>query len=214
MEPFFWFFLIILFFSYNYVDKKRGIGSAQSPRLSTQKVFHTVVHWICTLTFIELKSICFLQSWHYWSVLVSQCGMNHQKSYISLIFGTLPFVGFGGHGSYYEPNPRVISPMFIANEYTDNFLWMKVNLRCPSKAFISRISLCWRITPSVDMFGFCFINSFYFQFWMWVEDNTVLLWLWTMAAAILVFWVIPTEIQWEIQCAGKKDDPYQWPECW
>ena len=49
---------------------------------------------------------------------------------------------------------------------------------------------------------------------MWVEDNTVLIGLWTVVAAYLVFGVLPAEIQWQIMCVGKKDDPYQWPECW
>ena len=126
-----------------------------------------------------------------------------------MIFGTLSVGGCGG-----QPNPRVISQMFLANEYTDNFFSMKVNFRCPSKAFITHISLCSRITPSNDMFEVCFINSFYFQLSMWVEDNTVLIYLWTVVAAFLVLGVLPYEIYWQIHCAGKKEDPYKWPECW
>ena len=47
--------------------------------------------------------------------------MNHQKSHILLIFGTLIVGGCGGHGCYFKPNPRLISQMSLANEYTDIF---------------------------------------------------------------------------------------------
>ena len=38
-----------------------------------------------------------------------------------LIFGDLSVGGCGGHGFYFQPNPRVISEMFIANERTNTF---------------------------------------------------------------------------------------------
>ena len=44
-----------------------------------------------------------------WPVLLSLCGMDHQKSTILLIFGALAVGGCGGHGCYFQPNPRVIS---------------------------------------------------------------------------------------------------------
>jgi hypothetical protein len=36
-----------------------------------------------------------------WPVLVSQCGMEHQKPIILMVFGNLSVGGCGGHGSYF-----------------------------------------------------------------------------------------------------------------
>ena len=55
------------------------------------------------------------------SIMVPQCGIIHQKSNILLIFDTLYVRGCGGHRCYFQPNPRIISQMSLANEYTENF---------------------------------------------------------------------------------------------
>ena len=52
-------------------------------------------------------------------ILVFKCGMDHQKSTISWIFGTLSVGGCGGHGCYFQPNPRVISQISASHECTD-----------------------------------------------------------------------------------------------
>jgi hypothetical protein len=46
--------------------------------------------------------------------------MDHQKSTILLIFGTLPVGGCGGHGCYFQPNLRVISQISASQECTDS----------------------------------------------------------------------------------------------
>ena len=50
----------------------------------------------------------------------SLCGMDHQKSTILLIFGTLSVGGRGGHGCYFQPNLRVISQISASQECTDS----------------------------------------------------------------------------------------------
>jgi hypothetical protein len=50
---------------------------------------------------------------------MSQCGMDHQKSSILWIFGTLSVGGCGGHECYFQPNPRVISQMSASHKCTD-----------------------------------------------------------------------------------------------
>ena len=47
-----------------------------------------------------------------WPILVSQCGLDHQKSSILLIFGTLSVGGCGGQGCYFYPNNM---PLFEQN---------------------------------------------------------------------------------------------------
>ena len=54
-----------------------------------------------------------------WPILVSQCGMDHQKPAILWIFGTLSTGGCGGHGCYFQPNPRVISQMSTSHKCAD-----------------------------------------------------------------------------------------------
>ena len=51
-----------------------------------------------------------------WTILVSQCGMDHQKSTILWIFDTL---SVGGHGCYFQPNPRIINQMSASHECTN-----------------------------------------------------------------------------------------------
>jgi hypothetical protein len=53
-------------------------------------------------------------------IMVSLCGMDHQKSTILLIFGTLSVGGRGGHGCYFQPNLRVISQISASQECTDS----------------------------------------------------------------------------------------------
>ena len=62
-----------------------------------------------------------------WPILVSQCGMDHQKPTILLIFGTLSLGGCGGHPMRPKLNLKVKSQMSKPNEYTDN---IKSNLTC------------------------------------------------------------------------------------
>ena len=47
--------------------------------------------------------------------------MDHQKLTILWIFGTLSVRGCGGHGCYFQPNPRVISQNSASHECTDTF---------------------------------------------------------------------------------------------
>ena len=60
-------------------------------------------------------------------ILVSQCGMDHQKPTILLIFGTLSLGGCGGHPMRPKLNSKVKSQMSKPNECTDN---IKSNLTC------------------------------------------------------------------------------------
>ena len=53
--------------------------------------------------------------------MVSQCGIDHQKPTILLIFGTLSLGGFGGHPMKPKSNLKDIDQMSKPNEYTDNF---------------------------------------------------------------------------------------------
>ena len=50
-----------------------------------------------------------------WPILVSLWGMDHQKSTILLISGTVSVGGCGGQECYNKPNPRVISQMHLGN---------------------------------------------------------------------------------------------------
>ena len=54
-----------------------------------------------------------------WPFLVFQCGMNHQKSTILLVSGTLSVGGCGGHVCYFQPNPRVISQISTSHKRTE-----------------------------------------------------------------------------------------------
>ena len=54
-------------------------------------------------------------------ILVSQCGMDHQKPTILLIFGTLSLGGCGGHPMRSKLNLKDKGQMSKPNEYTDNF---------------------------------------------------------------------------------------------
>jgi hypothetical protein len=47
--------------------------------------------------------------------------MDHQKSSILLIFGTISVGGCGGHGCYFQPNPRVISQMLSCLEHAESY---------------------------------------------------------------------------------------------
>ena len=58
-----------------------------------------------------------------WPILVSQCGMAHQKSSILWILHTVSVGGCWGHGCYFQPNPRVISQISTTHECTD-FVFM------------------------------------------------------------------------------------------
>ena len=60
-------------------------------------------------------------------ILVPQCGMDHQKPPILLIFDTLSLGGCGGHPMRPKLNSKVKSQMSKPNEYTDN---IKSNLTC------------------------------------------------------------------------------------
>ena len=53
--------------------------------------------------------------------------MDHQKSTILLIFGTLSLRGFGGHPMRSKLNLKDKGQMSKPNEYTDNF---KSNITC------------------------------------------------------------------------------------
>ena len=44
--------------------------------------------------------------------------MDHQKSTTLWIFGTLSVGGCGGHGCYFQPNPRVINQISASHERT------------------------------------------------------------------------------------------------
>ena len=55
-----------------------------------------------------------------WPILVSQCGMDHQKSTILLISGTLSIWGCGGHACYFQPEPRVISQLLSSWEHAES----------------------------------------------------------------------------------------------
>ena len=59
-----------------------------------------------------------------WPILVSQCGMDHLKPTILLIFGTL---SLAGHPIRSKLNLKDKGQMSKPNEYTDNF---KSNLTC------------------------------------------------------------------------------------
>ena len=71
-----------------------------------------------------------------WPILVSLCGINHQKSTILFIFGTLSVGGCGGHGCYFQLNLMVInSPtnsfvLFLSEQTLDHqkstILWIFV----------------------------------------------------------------------------------------
>ena len=54
-----------------------------------------------------------------WPILVSQCVMDHQKPSILWISGILSVGGCGGHGCYFQPNPRVTSQMPTSHKCTD-----------------------------------------------------------------------------------------------
>ena len=58
-------------------------------------------------------------TWQQNDLFWSQCGIDHQKSHILWIFGTLSVGGCGGHGCYFQPNPRVISQNSASHECTD-----------------------------------------------------------------------------------------------
>ena len=60
-------------------------------------------------------------------ILVSQCGMDHQKLTVLLIFGILSLGGCGGHPMRPKLNLEDKDQMSTPNEYTDNF---KSNLTC------------------------------------------------------------------------------------
>ena len=60
-------------------------------------------------------------------ILVSQCGMDHQKPTILLIFGTLSLGGCRGHPMRPTLNLKHKDQLSTPNEYTDNF---KSNLSC------------------------------------------------------------------------------------
>ena len=62
-----------------------------------------------------------------WPILVSQCGIDHQKPTILLIFGTLSLGGCGGHPMRLKLNLKDKSQMSTSNECTGNF---KSNLIC------------------------------------------------------------------------------------
>ena len=53
-------------------------------------------------------------------IFASQCEMDHQKSTILWIFDTLSVWGCGGHGCYFQPNPRVISQNSASHKCTDS----------------------------------------------------------------------------------------------
>ena len=61
------------------------------------------------------------------STLVSQCGMDHQKPTMLLIFGTLSLGGCVGHPMRPKLNLKDKVQISKPNEYTDNF---KSNLTC------------------------------------------------------------------------------------
>ena len=60
-------------------------------------------------------------------ILVSQCGMDHQKPIILLIFGTLSLGDCGGHTGRTKLNLKDKSQMSTPDEYPDNF---KLNSTC------------------------------------------------------------------------------------
>ena len=93
-----------------------------------------------------------------WPILVYQCVMNHQKSTILWIFGTLSLSvqGCGGHRCYFQPNPRNTSQMSASYERTDTVFITGSAYFCPSDsnyfcqftmrhpvAAISAIPLVW-----------------------------------------------------------------------
>ena len=55
-----------------------------------------------------------------WPILVSQCGMDHQKSTILLISGTVSVGGCGGQECYNKPSPRVISQMLSSWKHAES----------------------------------------------------------------------------------------------
>ena len=64
---------------------------------------------------------------HGTKILVSQCGMDHQKPTILLIFGTLSLGGCWGHPMRQKLNLKDKCQISKPNEYTDKF---KSNLTC------------------------------------------------------------------------------------
>ena len=52
-------------------------------------------------------------------ILVSQCRMDHQKSPVSLIFGTLSLEGCGGHPMRPKLNSKDKGQMSKPNDYTE-----------------------------------------------------------------------------------------------
>ena len=50
-------------------------------------------------------------------------GMDHQKSTILWIFDIFSVGGCGGHGCYFQPNPKVISQNSASHKCTDSVFW-------------------------------------------------------------------------------------------
>ena len=78
-----------------------------------------------------------------WSILVSQCEMDHQKPTILLNFGTLSLGGCWGHPLRPKLNLKNKGQISISNEYTDN---IKLNLTCIFLSFRAKLKkpLCPR----------------------------------------------------------------------
>ena len=85
-----------------------------------------------------------------WPILVSQCGMDHQKPTVLLIFGTFSLGGCGGHPMRPKLNLKDKDQMSTPNEYTDNF---KSNLTCifPSVRAKLKKPLCPRTLCKCDV---------------------------------------------------------------
>ena len=54
------------------------------------------------------------------SLLISRTSVVLKASVASMIFGTLPVGGCGGHGCYFQPNLRVISQISASHKCTDS----------------------------------------------------------------------------------------------
>ena len=97
--------------------------------------------------------------------------MDHQKSTILWIFGTLSAGGCGGHGCYFRPNPRVISQNSAFYNCTGTILRLTSAFRWPNKRdFLVQIEfehpVCdpvatWRRNSKSWFLGATYINSLF-----------------------------------------------------
>ena len=117
--PFWWIWQLALYILSNFLAIKNISSLNDFNSLNNLSGLNDLNSLISSKNLLSLMFLSILApNWH---ILVSQCGMKHQKSHVLLIFGTFSVGGCGGHGFYFQSNPRIISQMSLTNECTDNF---------------------------------------------------------------------------------------------